>query len=84
MSYELQFFAVALTFTGLGWYFGCQWMAKRMATFTVNSLIADGFLRYRLDDNGETEILKWNYDMTDEDFDNLLTKLKNLKVKDDE
>jgi len=60
MSFEVQFFIMAIVFTGVGWYFGCEWMAKRMAQLTVDALIDDGYLKYRLDNNGEVEIMKWN------------------------
>lgn len=41
------------------WWLGPQ-IAEKSIGKTIDSLIAQGFLKYKKDDKGEIEILKWN------------------------
>lgn len=81
LGYTLQFFIVAIVFTVLGWIFGCQWMSRNMAQIAVEKLIDDGYIKTKLDENGQIEIIRWYEDhdqIDDEAFAKLLEKLKTL------
>jgi hypothetical protein len=62
---ELWLLATAIIFTGVGYYFNSK---ERQALYSINEdltarvieiLQRDGFVKYYIDDKGETQILKW-------------------------
>lgn len=59
MPYEIQFLIVAVIFTCLGWTWGLQTKAKRTVEMVINNLIDDGFIKTKLDENGDTEMLRY-------------------------
>lgn len=58
---EFWFFIVAIVFTVLGYYFGLNGNIDRITNAIIDNLIRDGYLRHRILDDGEVELLKWNY-----------------------
>ena len=58
---EFWFFIVAIVFTGVGYYFGISWNIERLTSLILDNLIRDGYLRHRILDDGEVELLKWNH-----------------------
>jgi len=57
---EFWLFVTAVIFTVVGWYWGFKSTTINVVEATVDSLIADGYLKTRTDDNGNIEILKFN------------------------
>jgi hypothetical protein len=57
----LEFLFCGVIFTAFGWYWGYRNSAQSMHTIVekvVDGLIDDGFIKTRLDKNGETELLR--------------------------
>ena len=44
--------------TGFGWYLGLNHSVRENATVVIDHLIKEGYLRTRMDSQGNTEILK--------------------------
>ena len=57
MMFELWLLLTAVIFTGVGYF-----MAPRdiLIAQTIDTLIEQGFLRYKKDKDNEIQILKWN------------------------
>jgi len=57
MIFELWLLLTAVIFTGVGYF-----MAPReiLIAQTIDSLIAQGYLRHKRDKDDEIQILKWN------------------------
>lgn len=56
----LQFLACGMIFTGVGWYWGYSASVVNIVQKTIDHLIDDGFIRTRIDDNGEIELIKYS------------------------
>jgi len=59
MSYEFQFLIVAIVFTVIGWSWGLQHSAKRAIEIVINNLIDNDYIKTKIDENGDTEIMKY-------------------------
>ena len=59
MNFELQFFIVAIVFTFMGWWMGCDFMARRIVALTIDNLIEDDFIQVTVNEKGETVLMKW-------------------------
>jgi len=59
MSYEFQFLVVAIVFTGVGWSWGLQQSAKKAIELVINNLIDEGYIKTKIDENGDTEIMRY-------------------------
>lgn len=55
--------------TAFGYFLGFTSNATRIATITVDTLIKDGYIKYRMLPNGEYDILKINETTEDENKD---------------
>jgi len=58
MPIEAMFAITAVIFTGVGWWFGMQSSTETTVGHTIDSLIERGYLKTRVKDDGNTEILK--------------------------
>jgi len=58
MPIEAMFAITAVIFTGVGWWFGMQSGTHIVVDHTIEALIEGGFLKTRVKDDGETEIVK--------------------------
>jgi len=57
----LEFLFCGAVFTAFGWYWSYRQSAQNMHTIVekvIDGLIDDGFIKTRLDENGETELLR--------------------------
>lgn len=59
----LQFLVCAMIFTGFGWYWGYQQAVNKVVEGVIDHLIRDGFIKTRIDEDGDMEMLKhWEND----------------------
>jgi|TARA_A100001388_G_scaffold190124_1_gene143032 hypothetical protein len=56
---EIFIFISYVLGTAMGIYIG-KTKVKNVIENTIDNLIAQGFLKYKKDKNGEIEIMKWN------------------------
>ena len=59
----LQFLTCGMIFTGFGWYWGYQQAVNKVVEKVIDHLIRDGFIKTRIDEDGDMEMLKhWEND----------------------
>lgn len=60
MEYYVWFFIIAVVFTKFGHWWGSHVDVNFVVDVTVDKLIKDGYLRWRKNNKGEVEILKYD------------------------
>ena len=66
MNYLIWIFAAYAMGSLITYYIVRRGILELAIETTISSLVQEGFLRHKRDQNGEIEILKWNEDANNE------------------